>query len=80
MKHLNPNPTTGTMSATNCPKLDYNFEYYMWLPTSSQLRDGLRLDFHGNTCADDFESCVIKLKKLWRSGTKVMVGTTPVVI
>lgn len=65
------NPTKiGTM----CPAANWKFRNELWFPTSVQLKEILGLQFEGEVCADNLETCVPKIDKTWPAGVAFAVG------
>ena len=50
------------------------FENRMWLPTSEQLRNIMKLKFTGKVCADIFQECSRRIDRRWPKGTRLVVG------
>ncbi|MFZ4122802.1 MAG: hypothetical protein ACOYKM_14210 [Caulobacterales bacterium] len=57
-----------------CPRIGMRGPVAYWLPTSSQLRDLLRLNFTGTLCADDPICIRDRLPRLIGRGRLVVVG------
>lgn len=58
----------------NCSTGKRKFLNKLWLPTSNQLKNLLRLNFEGGVCADDFKECRNKVNLLWPEGTRIVIG------
>lgn len=63
-------------ASNGCPKKYREFENFLWLPTSKQLRDGWGLEFKGRVCADNVERCKRKVDRKWKKGNRVVIGDT----
>lgn len=61
----------------NCPKFIWKFKHEVWIPTSIQLRELWGLEFEGETCADEMDSCMRKVDAYWEKGKSVVIGDTP---
>ncbi len=59
-----------------CPWKIRTFENRFWLPDSNQLRNLWGLEFEGEVCADDPETCTAKIDKFWPAGTHIVIGNT----
>jgi len=59
-----------------CLGYDYEFEHFIWYPTSKQLQEKLGLKFNGSVCADDFTRCIQKIEELSQGipGSKIVIG------
>lgn len=58
----------------SCPFRVYNFKNHVWLPTSFQLRNDFGLHFSGEVCADNLETCSLKIDSRWPKSTRIIVG------
>lgn len=75
MKRLNPDVTFNYQKFA-CPEMVDNFENYMWLPTSKQLKELYGLKFSGEVCADQLKSCSKRIDERWPKGKRIVVGDT----
>lgn len=73
MKRLNPKVTFEVRQG-DCPKIQYNFENHMWLPTSEQLMKLFNLEFKGVVCADNPRKCKKRIDDRWAQGTRIVIG------
>lgn len=57
-----------------CPWHSKTFENHIWLPSSEQLRNNLKLSFLGSVCADNYDQCTRRADKRWKKGTRIVIG------
>ena len=62
-----------------CPGWVADIEYYMWMPTSEQLRTLLGLRFDGLLCADVAECVNGRMKRHFGRNIKIIVGDKVIV-
>lgn len=59
---------------TECPWKVREFENYMWLPNSQQLKTLWGLKFNGKVCSDNPSRCKKRIDRWWKKGTKLVIG------
>lgn len=64
------------LGSKGCYSKKRKFENDFWFPTSQQLKNLLGLDFEGKVCADNVETCKIKVNNVTRKGIRIMIGDT----
>lgn len=67
--YVDPNTPKG-----NCPLMGLKFKHEMWFPDSKTLQTDLGLKFEGSVCADDFDECAQRVKKLFPDRGTFVVG------
>lgn len=58
----------------SCPWKVRHFENLFWLPTGTQLKELMGLEFNGSVCSDNFKECAKRIDRRWKKGTRIVVG------
>lgn len=58
----------------SCPELFRTYHYYLWLPTSEQLKTIFGLQFSGELCADEAECYMPKLDETSSKGSRYWIN------